>query len=96
MRNYILNSGDLNYLSSAENINEVSCPSNFDIKSSSISCVNNNQFTFMVSNSLCGGEVIYNWNFGDGTTATGQTVTKTFANPGTYVIKLTLSNTSGC
>ncbi|MCX6209261.1 MAG: PKD domain-containing protein, partial [Bacteroidetes bacterium] len=39
---------------------------------------------------------IYNWSFGDGTTSTLATPTKTYANTGTYTIKLVVSNAGGC
>ncbi len=38
----------------------------------------------------------WNWNFGDATTGTGQTVTKTFATPGTYQVKLNVIGSDGC
>lgn len=40
--------------------------------------------------------VSYAWDFGDSTTATGVTpATKTFAEPGTYVVKLTVTDSRG-
>lgn len=38
----------------------------------------------------------YNWSFGDGTTANTQYVTKAYANPGIYTVKVILSNGFGC
>jgi PKD repeat protein len=38
---------------------------------------------------------IYHWNFGDGTTGTGNTIIHTYSTPGTYTAVLTASNTSG-
>src|SRR5262249_26162353 len=34
----------------------------------------------------------YSWDFGDSTTGTGRTVTHTWANPGSYPVRLTVSN----
>jgi subtilisin family serine protease/PKD repeat protein len=38
------------------------------------------------------GIVSYNWDFGDGTTGTGSTVSKTYASRGTYTVTLTVSD----
>lgn len=38
----------------------------------------------------------YDWDFGDGTTGSGGTTDKTYSNPGTYTIALTVTNPSGC
>lgn len=37
-----------------------------------------------------------NWDFGDGTTGAGDTVTHTFNLPGTYIVTLQTSDISGC
>jgi PKD repeat protein len=37
----------------------------------------------------------YAWNFGDGTTASGQTVTKSWATPGTFTVVLTVTDDKG-
>lgn len=39
--------------------------------------------------------VSYKWSFGDGTTATGATVTKTYSKSGTYAAKLTVTDNKG-
>ncbi len=36
------------------------------------------------------------WTFGDGTTATGGSPTKTYLHPGTYQVRLEVSNSQGC
>jgi hypothetical protein len=38
----------------------------------------------------------YAWNFGDGTTGTGKSVTHTYAGPGTYQIALKVTGANGC
>ena len=38
----------------------------------------------------------YSWNFGDGTSSTLQNPSKTYAQSGTYVVSLTVTNAQGC
>jgi len=38
----------------------------------------------------------YVWNFDDGTTATGQNVSHAFADPGIYLVNLTITDANGC
>ena len=59
-------------------------------------CINNNLFQFTATSSSCTGTLSYLWNFGDGTTASGQTASKTYTSAGTYPVTLTVSNTTGC
>jgi CSLREA domain-containing protein len=42
-----------------------------------------------------GTVVAWAWDFGDGTTASGKTVQHTYANPGTYDVRLTVTDNSG-
>ena len=42
-----------------------------------------------------GGTVTYVWNFGDGSTATGGSVTHTFSAPGNYNVTVTISDSTG-
>lgn len=63
-------------------------------------CLNNNSFIF--TNTSNTGNAVqpsaplsYVWEFGDGTTSTAMNPTKTYANAGTYTVKLTTTNTYG-
>lgn len=39
--------------------------------------------------------ITYSWDFGDGTTGSGEEVSHTYTNPGTYTVTLTASNAAG-
>ena len=39
---------------------------------------------------------IWQWNFGDGTTATNQNPNHTYLSPGTYLVQLYAESTGGC
>jgi len=41
------------------------------------------------------GDVTYDWAFGDGDTATGETVTHTYADNGTYTVEVTATDEAG-
>lgn len=43
----------------------------------------------------CGGQVSLNWDFGDGTTAAGRSVSHTYASEGTYTVTLTATPATG-
>ena len=43
-----------------------------------------------------GAGATYLWNFGDGTTGSGTSVTHTYPNPGSYLVNLTITDASGC
>lgn len=47
------------------------------------------QFTAILSS---GTNVSYTWDFGDGQSGSGETITHTYENPGTYSVELTASN----
>ncbi|RYZ99472.1 MAG: PKD domain-containing protein [Sphingobacteriaceae bacterium] len=42
------------------------------------------------------GILSYQWNFGDGNTATGQTVNHTYHNSGNYTVRLIITDAAGC
>ena len=54
--------------------------------------------TFTGSGTFAGDSsgATYEWNFDDGTTATGLTATHTFANAGIYLVNLTIIDANGC
>ncbi|HNH21817.1 MAG TPA: PKD domain-containing protein, partial [Ferruginibacter sp.] len=58
-------------------------------------CLNNNQFIFTNGSTVFSGGMQYQWDLGDGNTATTQHVTHTYANPGTYTVRLITSGTNG-
>lgn len=56
----------------------------------------NEPITFDASGSTDDGEIVrYFWEFGDGETAQGQTVTHTYRAAGTFTVKLTLTDDRG-
>jgi gliding motility-associated-like protein len=69
---------------------------NFTVNSSS-QCFSGNSFSFNASASVNSGNITsYNWNFGDGTTATGPTSTHSYTAAGTYQVKLVVITDNGC
>jgi len=52
-------------------------------------------FDGSLSTDLDGSIQTYDWDFGDGTTATGETVTHTYSNSGTYAVELTVTDDAG-
>ena len=43
----------------------------------------------------CGSNCLFDWNFGDGTTASGRTVTHQFRTQGTFQVRLTVTDARG-
>ncbi|MBK7374591.1 MAG: PKD domain-containing protein [Chitinophagaceae bacterium] len=58
-------------------------------------CFNNNQFIFTNTSTVFSGTLLYNWDLGDGTTATTANITHSYAQPGTYKVKLLVTATDG-
>lgn len=55
------------------------------------------QFTSTSTTNPSGQQIrSYQWNFGDGQTGTGQNVSHTYANPGSYPVTLTVSTGGSC
>lgn len=52
-------------------------------------------FSATGSNDPDGTIIAYEWDFGDGEGATGFTVNHVFRNPGTYTVKLTVTDDKG-
>jgi PKD repeat protein len=53
--------------------------------------------TVVTFNAAAAGDqpVTYSWNFGDGTTGSGQSLTHTYTQPGNYTVTLTVTNAAG-
>ena len=51
---------------------------------------------YLYGNASGSSPINYFWNFSNGTTSTGQYVTVTFPNAGTYNVCLTISDSTGC
>jgi gliding motility-associated-like protein len=54
------------------------------------------QFNGSGTFSSSGAGAIYTWHFGDGTSATGTTVNKTYAVAGSYTTRLVITDPAGC
>src|SRR5690606_9502066 len=52
-------------------------------------------FDASLSSDTDGSIVSYAWNFGDGSTASGQATSHTFSNVGTYTVRLTVTDDEG-
>lgn len=61
--------------------------------SATTACSPSQSFTFTPSVTNAAS---YLWTFGDGTTSTAVSPTKTYSSPGTYSVQLTITNSFGC
>lgn len=59
-------------------------------------CFKNNQFVFNNTSSIGNGTMQYVWNLGDGNTVTTKDVTYSYALPGSYNVKLSVTSDKGC
>lgn len=66
----------------------------FTVSSASTQCSNSDNFTFS-NTSTTGVGVTYLWNFGDGTTSTLYSPTKSYTGAGTFTVSLTVTNAVG-
>lgn len=64
----------------------------FDINTTA-QCLAVNSFEF--TNTSSGEDLTYHWDFGDGTSSTSFSPSKTYTTSGTYQVSLTATNTSG-
>lgn len=62
---------------------------------SSITAGKSSSFDASNSTDVDGSIVFYNWSFGDGSIASGETVQHTYTSPGTYIVTLTVTDNSG-
>ena len=67
---------------------------NFTVNNSS-QCLIGNSFAFANNSNAGSSNVTYLWNFGDGTSSTQGSPTKSFATAGNYTVTLTATNNTG-
>ena len=59
-------------------------------------CFRNNNFIFTNNSNISSGTLTYQWNFGDGQTSTQAAPSHSYAQPGTYPVKLLVISNNGC
>ncbi len=59
-------------------------------------CLSGNSFVFTNSSSIPTGSTSYNWNFGDATSSTSVSPTKSYSARGTYMVQLISTSDKGC
>jgi PKD repeat protein len=67
---------------------------NFTINNAT-QCMSGHSFTFTNTSTIASGTMTYLWQFGDNTTSTATSPTKTYATAGTYNVKLTVTGSNG-
>ncbi len=59
-------------------------------------CFTGHQFDFTNTSTIAAGTMAYNWDLGDGTTASTQDVSHSYAQAGIYTVKLITTSNNGC
>jgi len=59
-------------------------------------CFRGNQFVYTNSSTIALGTLQYNWDLGDGTTSSATDINHSYAQPGTYQVKLFVTSDKGC
>jgi len=59
-------------------------------------CFKNNEFIFTSTSTVAVGDLLYRWNMGDGNYVSSTDVIYSYANPGTYNVKLLVFSDEGC
>lgn len=59
-------------------------------------CFKDHQFVFTNTSTVSAGTLQYNWDLGDGNTSIATDVTHTYAQTGTYIVKLVTTTDKGC
>lgn len=59
-------------------------------------CLRNNNFIYNNTSTISSGTLSYNWNFGDGGTASTTNSTRTYGNFGIYSVKLFSNSNNNC
>ena len=59
-------------------------------------CLSGNNFTFLDTSSISSGSLSHNWSFGDGSSSTQGSPAHSYANAGTYSVKLVVTSNAGC
>ncbi len=68
----------------------------FTVKSDSAQCLTNNQFKVANQSSVAQGSLTYQWDFGDGTTASSPSPKHSYDSAGFYQIQLVATSDRGC
>ena len=60
-------------------------------------CKNGNLFYFTSTSTYSAGNIVrYDWDFGDNTTGSGNTVTHSYTSANTFIVKLKVTTNTGC
>jgi len=59
-------------------------------------CKQGNTFSFTNTSTIGSGTMTYSWSFGDNSTSTQQNPSHSYANEGTYTVKLIVTSNNGC